>query len=48
MNELFATGEEYLAELAQLKEGERKIMEEEKAPARKRPASEALREKDPW
>ena len=49
MNELFATGEEYLAELASLKEGEkRKMTEEEKTPARKRPASEALREKDPW
>ena len=49
MNELFATGEEYLAELANLKEGEKqKMTEEEKTPARKRPASEALREKDPW
>ena len=49
MNELFATGEEYLAELANLKEGEkRKMTEEEKTPACKRPASEALREKDPW
>ena len=49
MDELFETGEQYLSELAQLKEGEkRKIADEGKTPARKRPASEALREKDPW
>ena len=49
MDELFAVGENYLSELAELKEGEKRRVEKEgKAPVKKRKKGEPLRERDPW
>ena len=49
MDLLFAVGEAYLEELAQLKEGEKRRVEAEGVtPARKRKKGEPLRERDPW
>ena len=49
MDSLFAVGEAYLEELAQLKEGEKRRVEAEGVtPARKRKKGEPLRERDPW
>ena len=49
MDSLFAVGEAYLEELAQLKEGEKRRVESEGVtPARKRKKGEPLRERDPW
>ena len=49
MNELFATGEEYVQELAALKEGEKKVTEAAGVtPAKKRRKGEPLSVRDPW
>ncbi len=49
MDELFAEGENYLSELAELKEGEKRGVEAEgKTPGKKRKQGEPLRERDPW
>ena len=49
MPSLFETGEAYMKELAELKEGEkRKSAAEGKAPFRKRSKQDPLRERDPW
>ena len=50
MNDFFAVGDTYLAELAELKalEKERKAKAPKAGRPQKRKHSETLREKDPW
>ena len=48
MDKLFAVGEEYVQELAALKEGEKQKDKIAGTPAKKRRKVEPLRERDPW